>query len=373
MSYTGKAPNFDRLKLNGQSSDPANPREGDFQYADGTVRKEGLWVYEDAAWRLVAGRSSANFNYIEDASTTGWSTYDDGASATPVDGTGGASSTLTLSKNTTSPLRGDYDIKLAKSAADGQGEGISYDFTVDRADKYATFVISFDYRVTANYADDDMIIGVYDKDGAALVTVSRPEIKDNANEGNYTATFVGTGNDDYRVILHVASTNATAYDIHLSNVFVGTTQESRFESNEIVACRYGGVSGTALTDATPTDIPFTTKFYDTHDAYNTSTGVFTFPIAGKYVVYFKILTASVAWTANDQITLQTIHNGTQDGANYFEKEASNTWNSQTCHIFDIIEAATGDTVKLNITITRGADTSLDTNNTRSTMMIAKVG
>ena len=37
-----------------------------------------------------------------------------------------------------------------------------------------------------------------------------------------------------------------------------------------------------LSDFTTTDVPFQTEMLDTNNAYNTSTGIFTVPVAGKY-------------------------------------------------------------------------------------------
>lgn len=50
MSFTGKSPTVESLKLTPVSVDPANPQEGQIQYADGTFRTEGPWVYQNGVW-----------------------------------------------------------------------------------------------------------------------------------------------------------------------------------------------------------------------------------------------------------------------------------------------------------------------------------
>lgn len=50
MSNSGQSPTLSRVRLTPRSADPANPREGDIQYSDGTARDEGVWVYTDGAW-----------------------------------------------------------------------------------------------------------------------------------------------------------------------------------------------------------------------------------------------------------------------------------------------------------------------------------
>lgn len=53
MSFTGKSPSLARTRYVPQSASPANPRNGDFYYSDGTVRAAGLWVYFAGAWTSV--------------------------------------------------------------------------------------------------------------------------------------------------------------------------------------------------------------------------------------------------------------------------------------------------------------------------------
>jgi len=224
MAYIGKQPNVNRLKLNPQSSDPSNPEEGDFFYSDGTARAEGLWVYKNGIWE-EAGSASGGINYIDnndaEGATTGWSTYDDGASSTPVDGTGGSPSTVTFTRNTSSPLRGIADFDLAKSAADGQGEGVSYDFTIDSADTYSILRVSFDYTVSANFADADMGVYIYDVTNGAIIRMSKEDIDASSQPKHFVSEFQATDSTSYRLIFHIQSTNASAYDLNFDNVVVG--------------------------------------------------------------------------------------------------------------------------------------------------------
>ena len=112
----------------------SSPSEGEGVYNSTTDR---LSLYDGSAWDDLPTKtdvSAVGKNYISnwdaESNTTGWATFDD-ASATPVDGTGGSPSTITLSRNTSSALRDVGDFDIAKTAADGQGEGWSYDFTID--------------------------------------------------------------------------------------------------------------------------------------------------------------------------------------------------------------------------------------------------
>lgn len=187
-----------------------------------------LNVYDSGAW-TEAGGGAGEINYIlnpdAEAGTTGWATYDDGASATPVDGTGGTASNLTLTSQATTILRGNFSFKLAKGAADAQGEGASYDFVIPKADEQKKLKIEFDYNTDGTYADDDLTIYIYDVTNASLITPSVTGItgwdKDNNGSGKALISFDSTDSNSYRLIFHVATTSASAYDFYFDNVIVG--------------------------------------------------------------------------------------------------------------------------------------------------------
>lgn len=173
-------------------------------------------------WELLGAGGASGINYIEnnaaEVGTTGWATYADAAGAAPVDGTGG-SATVTFTTTTSTPLRGNASFLITKDAANRQGEGASYDFVIDEADKSKVLAISFDYSTSANFANDDVVVYIYDKDNTSLITPVSIDLK--AGSGTFQTTFSATTADDYRLILHVSSTNANAYTVKLDNVIVG--------------------------------------------------------------------------------------------------------------------------------------------------------
>lgn len=178
------------------------------------------------------GNGSSGVNYVDDIfagdSLSGVNTYNDGASATPTDGTGGVVTGLTTALNSTTPLIGSSSLRFSKDGSNRQGEGWSYDFQIDRQ-SYETsnaLYIQFYYRTSANFASSDMRVFVYDKDSATLLTVQ--DISNNSGnilaatgDAQFTGVFYSTsGNNDYRLIWHIASTNASAYDVDLDNITV---------------------------------------------------------------------------------------------------------------------------------------------------------
>jgi hypothetical protein len=83
---------------------------------------------------------------------------------------------------------------------------------------------------------------------------------------------------------------------------------SAIAASETVAIHCTNTAGTSLGAGTDTTIPFATKVFDTHGAFNTTTGVFTAPISGKYQINSALLTSTMtlgtgarfrAWAQNN--------------------------------------------------------------------------
>jgi hypothetical protein len=167
-----------------------------------------------------AGGGSINFITNPDAETdtAGWAVYADAAATTPVDGTGG-SANVTITRSTSSPLRGTASFLLTKDAANRQGEGTSFAFTLDSADVSKTIQISMDLSPSVNYAANDIGVYIYDVTNSVLIAPAAVNIA----AANYTfqTTFVASTSTSYRLILHVASVSALAYTLKFDNVVVG--------------------------------------------------------------------------------------------------------------------------------------------------------
>jgi len=185
----------------------------------------GVWgVFEGSGTGTGSG-----INYIlnpdAEFSTVGWSTYADAAGTSPVNGTGG-SPTVTWSRSTTTPLRKTADFNFVKSASNLQGEGVSYDFTIDSADKAKSLNISFDYEiVSGTYADTDMSVWIYDVTNAVVIQPNGYSIANSVGvPGKQVCSFQASSNStSYRLILHVGSTSASAYTLAFDNFNVGPT------------------------------------------------------------------------------------------------------------------------------------------------------
>ena len=180
----------------------------------------------------ASGSGSGEINYISnpdaEVNTDGWNIYANTvAGATPdAGGTGGSPTTLTLTAQTAHIIRGAQSFKLAKSAADGQGEGISTDFTIDKADRNKLLKISFQYNTDLTYVDGNTAVFIYDVTNATLITPADNDIigvdKDDDSSGSRTIGWASTDSVSYRLIFHTTANNGSATsDFYFDNVIVG--------------------------------------------------------------------------------------------------------------------------------------------------------
>jgi hypothetical protein len=177
-------------------------------------------------WRNVGDPLSINYitNYNAESSAQGWATYADAAQATPVDGTGG-SPTVTFGVSSTTPLRNGQDFNFVKDAANRQGEGFSYNFSIDRADQGRVLSINFDYEViSGTFASGDLTCWVYDVTNAVLLpqpsgnSIISTSIPSQQGQCTFQTAINSTS---YRLIFHVTSTSASAYTLAFDNISVG--------------------------------------------------------------------------------------------------------------------------------------------------------
>lgn len=173
-------------------------------------------IYQAGSPNYLASNNDAELD------TTGWATYADAAQATPVDGTGGVAN-VTWTRSTSSPLRNTASFLFTKDAVNRQGQGASFDFSIDSTDQAKVLQITFDYNVASGtYADSDLTVYLYDRTNSLVIQPAGYSIVNASVSMKQIATFQTASNStSYRLIIHVASTSAVAYTVQFDNFQVG--------------------------------------------------------------------------------------------------------------------------------------------------------
>jgi hypothetical protein len=226
LSPTIVTPTMDIVTLDGAGATPSTPSAGYYKtYVKDSTGK--LAILDSNGVETTVGSGSGGINYITDFdgnSDVNWHTFDDGASATPVDGTGGATITTTWQASTSSPIRESSSFVLTKAGANYQGEGASYDFTIHPADKGKVLQGSFDYAIASGtYADDDVTVWIYDVTNAALIQPAPYKLKNHSMAAEKFGFEFQTSSSStsYRLIFHIASGSTSAYSLKFDNINLG--------------------------------------------------------------------------------------------------------------------------------------------------------
>lgn len=149
-----------------------------------------------------------------------------GGDSSPVDGTGGVPSGVTLTRNISTPLQGLASFDLGKSASSEQGQGVSTDFIIDPVDRGKSLQINFAYEGSSAMvlgANSDVQVFIYDITNAVLIPVTPIQTITGpvSTVKEFTGVFKSSAtSSNYRLIFHISTTNASAWDFLFDTVVV---------------------------------------------------------------------------------------------------------------------------------------------------------
>lgn len=184
-----------------------------------------------AAWDAVPGAvaiatvaitgTASDRQYI-----TGSHFLADGGDTAPINGAGGAVSGVTLTRSMVSPIVGTASFDLGKDATSRQGMGVSTDFIINSLDRGQPLQINIAYSGSTGMvlgSSSDIRIFAYDIINNIMLPVT--PLKTIVGPVNTIKTFVGqfttsANSVSYRLILHIATANAVAWDLFFDNVVV---------------------------------------------------------------------------------------------------------------------------------------------------------
>lgn len=141
-------------------------------------------------------------------------------------------------------------------------------------------------------------------------------------------------------------------------------------AGEAINAKYEVCTTAATTGAA---LVYTTRVYDTHAAYNTSTGVYTIPTAGVYSLQAVFRGGTHAAAVTDEVVIEARRNGT-----LFSVVGAMQWNAAAtlrAEVFGCtrINCVAGDTITFNLVNTFGATITGNGVAARNYICIEKVG
>lgn len=149
MSFIGNNPKLNSLRYTALSADPANPRDGDTFYSDGTSRSEGLWIYKDGNWMPLDQTGTLNFIETGDADSASAADFTTGNNAT-FDGGGTLDGTFSLSTTAADLIRGTQVFKYVQSTSSTNDYIASTAFDIPQGYRGRFLQLKFQYKYTGS-------------------------------------------------------------------------------------------------------------------------------------------------------------------------------------------------------------------------------
>lgn len=168
-----------------------------------------------------------------------------------------------------------------------------------------------------------------------------------------------------------AGTTTPAITASATQNFLGINREcgpAVVAATESVNTRWFS-SSTAIS-GTPATVVWTTRSYDTHNAMNGSTGVYTAPVSGKYSVTSSVRLGHVSLGAGNALVMTFQKNGADYSS--YNNAAGSTATQRTLTLTDVIDCNAGDTIQVQVS-SQGTTPTIAVNTLLNFVDIVRVG
>lgn len=268
----------------------------------------------------------------------------------------------------------------------GSGDTKITSFTVDN-DKVGMWD-------SVNHRFNILVPGDYDLIHQLNSTVSSvrimPAYRVNGGTITYIGTFTDGGSDrsggqafipnlktDDYVELYISTNGSSTIQAGNANTFASLVMRqgpSQIMASESVSCRYKSTSGQSIPNAAGTTYIYETKDWDSHNAYNPSTGIYTAPAPGEYEVNAKnLFTTGGGWSSGELADMSLVKNAASTAS--LDVRMSDATHSNYVQVKGTgkVMLLAGETAKIALFQNSGASLSVTTNALDNWLEINRVG
>lgn len=262
------------------------------------------------------------------------------------------SSVLTITGGTGAVVGGAATIQVKQASGSQAGYLSSGDWTTFNGKQSAITT-----GTTSQYLRGDLslatlnqaaVAGITTSDSPTFANVTATTALKLSNSG-FTAT-VGSQTLGGNVAFNLPASNGT------SGQFLKTdgSGNTSWATPTFIGARVNTCT-TSLVNQTNTTLVFTTKDYDTATAYNTTTGVYTIPVAGKYRIHATVLLNSGASGTTWYVDYYILKNGSTIAMQETAGTTTTTTSDMNGMVTTTYSFAVNDTVSVQINQNSGAN------------------
>jgi hypothetical protein len=197
------------------------------------------------------------------------------------------------------------------------------------------------------------------------------EIPTSLRYKNFNTTLRLEKGETFSLRTNITFTNENSPESHYIRIQKLASPQTILE-NETVAATMFDDAGQSFVSTSQDDVVFTSVDFDTHNAYNTSTGEYTVVASGIYDVKAEVRTQDKASSPGEIQVIYMNINGSTKYANVEEFNGTNANDTSSIQLNYLVKLEKGDVVKIQYYQNTGTTASLVSSPLYNTFSIARI-
>jgi hypothetical protein len=232
------------------------------------------------------------------------------------------------------PVTGFYDFNLICSITATNVLASDYIMQLSKNGSAYSYGLQYRAQVTNGFTITGSFMGVF------------------LNAGEYVEMFFyGSGNNSASTLTALGGATVT--------IFSGAMRSgsASIDPPASVNMRYTNTAGTSIANSGEIAVPFATKDYDSHNAFDGATGIFTVPVSGKYQIKMTCTFAAAVYAVGNRSVGIVYKNGVYRSAGPFFTAQTTTSMELGAFVIDTVNCVAGDTLQGRLANNRTAGAS----------------